>query len=197
MNLLTSNLKYLGSPPWDSGKTPPELLEFIAQRPAGRAIDLGCGTGTNVITLAQHGWDVTGVDVAFLALLKARQKAKTAHLKAQFKLRDVSKLRGIKGPFDLALDMGCFHNLFEKQRDYLARLNEILAPGGYWLLYAHLLPADGTPASHGLAPADLASAQPRFNLLWRKDTHDKTGRDSVWVLFQKPSPNQPPDDKSL
>ncbi len=186
MNHFTSNLKYLGKPPWDSGKTPPELLEFIVQHPAGRAIDLGCGTGTNVLTLAQHGWDTTGVDVAFLALYKARQKAKSANVQAQFKLRDVSKLRGIHGPFDLALDMGCFHNLFEKQRDYLARLDEILAPGGHWLLYAHLLPADGTPATHGLAPADLESARSRFNLVWRKDSIDKIGRDSIWALFQKP-----------
>jgi len=187
MNHFTSNLRYLRKPPWDSGKTPPELLEFIAHHPAGRAIDLGCGTGTNLVTLAQNGWEVTGVDVAFLALLKAHKKAKTANLQVGLKLRDVSKLRGIRGPFDLAIDMGCFHNLFEKQRDYLARLDEILAPGGYWLLYAHLLPADGTPTTHGLAPTDLASAESRFDLVWRKDSLDKIGRDSVWMLFQKPS----------
>lgn len=185
MNHITSNLKYIGKPSWDSGKTPPELLEFITQHPAGRAIDLGCGTGTNLITLAQHGWQVTGIEIAILAILKARKKAKAANVKVQVKFRDVSKLRNIHGPFDLALDMGCFHNLKEKQRDYLARLDEILTPGGYWLIYAHLLPADGTPATHGLAPADLASAQSRFSLVWRKDSPDKAGRDSIWALFQK------------
>ena len=45
---------YYFHPPWDSGISPPELLEFIEQHPAGRAIDLGCGTGTNVVTLAQQ-----------------------------------------------------------------------------------------------------------------------------------------------
>lgn len=187
MDRITSNLKYLGKPPWDSGTSPPELLAFIAQHPAGRAIDLGCGTGTNVVTLAQHGWEVTGVDVAFLALYKARKKANTASVQAQFKLRDVSKLRGIQGPFDLALDMGCFHNLVEKQRDYLARLDEILVPNGYWLLYAHLRPTDGTPATHGLTPADLQRAQSQFDLIYKKESHDKVGWDSVWALFQKPS----------
>ena len=159
MNHFTSNLNYLGKPPWDSGKSPPELLEFIAQHPAGRAIDLGCGTGTNTVTLAQHGWEVTGIDFAFLALYKAHKKANAAKVKVNLKLRDVSKLRGIKGPFDLALDMGCFHNLFEKQRDYLDRLGEILAPGGYWLLYAHFRPTDGTPYTHGLVPSDLRHAE--------------------------------------
>ncbi len=186
MNHFTVNFKYLGNPPWDRGISPPELLEFIDQQPVGRVIDLGCGTGTNSITLAQHGWDVTGVDIAFVALHKARQKAKAANVSPTFKLRDVSKLRGIDGKFDLALDMGCFHNLFEKQEDYLARLDEILVPGGFWLLYAHYLPTDGSPATHGLAPADLQRAQSRFTLVNQKDSHDKVGRDSVWVLFQKP-----------
>ena len=179
------DIMYIGTPPWDSGITPPELFEFIEQHPIGRAIDLGCGTGTNAITLAQHGWHVIGVDIAHLALQKARRKAKAANVKVQFKRKDVSKLRGINGPFNLALDMGCFHNLHEKQGDYLDRLDQILAPNGYWLLYAHLLPSDGTPASHGLAPADLESAAARFDLVWRKDAHDKIGRDSVWALFQK------------
>ena len=81
--------------------------------------------------------------------------------------------------------LSCFHNLREKQRDYLDRLDVILAPKGYWLLYARLLPADGTPATHGLAPADLESAAARFNLVWRKDSQDKIGWDAMWALFQK------------
>jgi len=179
------DLMYAGTPPWDSGITPPELFEFIEKHPPGRAIDLGCGTGTNVITLAQHGWEVIGVDFSRLAIQKARHKAKAAKVKVQFKKRDASKLQGIQGPFELALDMGCFHNLNEKQPDYLARLDELLAPNGYWLLYAHLQPADGTPSAHGLLPSDLENAQSQFDLVWRKDSHDKVGWDSVWALFQK------------
>ena len=176
---------YLGTPPWDSGISPPELLDFIREHPPGRAIDLGCGTGTNVITLAQHGWNVIGVDFATLALQKARQKAEDANINAQFKKQDVRKLQDIEGPFDLALDMGCFHNLHDKQQDYLDRLHQILAPTGYWLLYAHLRSADDTTTTHGLLPANLQRAQSQFDLVWRKDSHDKIGWDSVWVLFQK------------
>ena len=179
------DLMYTGTPPWDSGITPPELFDFIDQHPAGRAIDLGCGTGTNVITLAKYGWDVIGVDFSHLAIQKARKKAKTENVKVALKKRDVSKLQGITGPFDFALDMGCFHNLNEKQLDYLARLDELLAPSGYWLLYAHLQPADGTASAHGLLPSDLERAQSKFNLIWRKNSHDKIGWDSVWALFQK------------
>lgn len=179
------DMMYLGTPPWDSGITPPELLAFIEQNPSGRAIDLGCGTGTNVITLAQHGWDVIGVDFSRLAIQKARRKAAAAKVDVKLKKADASQLPGINGPYDLALDMGCFHNLGEKQNAYLDRLEEILAPNGYWLLYAHLRDADDTTTTHGLIPSELAHAASRFELVWRKDSHDPNGWDSVWVLLQK------------
>lgn len=61
--------------PWDTQVTPPEVMEFIARTPPGKAVDLGCGTGTNAITLARHGWRVTGVDFVPKAILAARAKA--------------------------------------------------------------------------------------------------------------------------
>jgi 2-polyprenyl-3-methyl-5-hydroxy-6-metoxy-1,4-benzoquinol methylase len=36
--------------------------DLFAELPAGKALDLGCGTGDSSIYLAQHGWTVTGVD---------------------------------------------------------------------------------------------------------------------------------------
>ena len=44
---LKFNLSYFGKAPWDSGISPPELYDFIATHPAARAIDIGCGSGTN------------------------------------------------------------------------------------------------------------------------------------------------------
>ena len=74
------NFWYFRNPPWDSGITPPELFEFIHSHPAGRAIDIGCGTGTNVITLAKTGWQVTGFDFAARAIQIAKGKAKKSAL---------------------------------------------------------------------------------------------------------------------
>src|SRR5881296_1344749 len=48
-------------PPWDTGITPPEVERFVASHAPGRAIDLGCGTGTNAVYLARHGWSAVGV----------------------------------------------------------------------------------------------------------------------------------------
>ncbi len=188
MKKLFFNFRYFRKNiPWDSGISPPELLEFIETHPPGRVIDLGCGTGTNVITLAQHGWQVSGVDFASRAIKTARHKAKTAKIDADLQVGDVSKLHGIDAKFDLALDMGCFHNLGNKKADYLNRLDEILAPNGFWLLYAHILSPEHANPDHGISSAEVKELENRFALVWRKGGTDKIGRNSVWALFQKTS----------
>ena len=58
---LLYNFWYYFNPPWDTGVTPPEVVEAIEGSKAltpGRALDLGCGTGTNGLYLARHGWEV-------------------------------------------------------------------------------------------------------------------------------------------
>ena len=185
MKRFLFNLMYLHHAPWDSGISPPELFEFIETHPPGHAIDLGCGTGTNVITLAQHGWQVSGVDFAARAIKTAHRKAKHANIDADLHVSDVTRLHGMTGPYDLALDMGCFHNLEYKKEDYLHRLDQILAPGGFWLLYAHLLSSEFGDPKHGLSAAEFEIASARFTLISRTDSLDKIGRDAVWALFQK------------
>lgn len=189
---LSFNLWYFGRPPWDSGISPPELLDFLGDHAPGRAIDLGCGTGTNVITLAQHGWQVTGIDFASRAIQIARRKIQRANIRAEVRVGDVTKLRDVLGPFDLGLDMGCFHGVEDKVA-YLNGLARLLATGGHWLMYGRLKDAPSIRLDTarrqfgpGLAAADLDSIQARgFRLLSRKDGLDKRARPSAWFLFQK------------
>jgi cyclopropane fatty-acyl-phospholipid synthase-like methyltransferase len=184
---LTFDLWYLFRPPWDRGISPPELFDFIADHAAGRALDLGCGTGTNVITLVQHGWQVTGVDFAARAVRKARRKLRQAGLQADVRLGDVTRLEGISGPFDLALDMGCYHGIPEHGA-YLAQLKRVLAPGGYWLLYAVLRP-HGEPAPMGLMPSDLETiTSSGLELVSRTDGYNRGTRPSAWLTYQYVGP---------
>lgn len=183
---LSFSLWYFRNPPWDSGISPPELLEFIQTNPVGNAIDLGCGTGTNVITLARAGWQVTGVDFAPPAIRMAKKKIKNAGVHANLQVGDVTKLKDIPGPFDLALDLGCFHGLSQQgKRDYLTQLHRILAPNGFWLMYGFLNP--GTLRSTtGLAEADISLISIRFTLLSRRAGFDENrNKSSAWFLFQK------------
>ena len=182
---LMFNFWYFRKPPWDSGISPPELIEFIQNHPAGKAIDLGCGTGTNVITLARAGWQVTGVDFAPRAIRMAKGKLKREGIKADLHVGDVTKLDYISGPFDLVLDIGCFHSLTEKGKlDYLDQLDRFIAPNGFWLMYGFFNP-DPLQSETGLTEADIDLISARFSILSRQDGFDRRERTSAWFLFQK------------
>jgi SAM-dependent methyltransferase len=76
----------------------------------GRAIVLGCGSGTNAIYLAGKGFEVTGVDVAPTALAIAAEKAHKADVKVNWVLADVVAMPKL-GTFDLIFDRGCYHHI--------------------------------------------------------------------------------------
>ncbi|HET8841265.1 MAG TPA: class I SAM-dependent methyltransferase, partial [Ktedonobacteraceae bacterium] len=108
-----------GNPPWDTRITPPELVAQIEgpqTRPAGRALDLGCGTGTNSLYLAGHGWDVTGIDFISSAIEQAREKQRgigTLAGNVHFLVGDVTRLNALKldTGYTLLFDLGCLHSI--------------------------------------------------------------------------------------
>ncbi|MCX6060257.1 MAG: class I SAM-dependent methyltransferase [Chloroflexi bacterium] len=180
---LTFNFLYFRKPPWDSGITPPELFEFIQSHPAGRAIDLGCGTGTNLLTLAKTGWQVTGIDFASRAIQIAKKKLKKQNINAKLLVGDVTNFK-VDSQFELALDIGCFHGVKNKV-DYLTQLDKILAPNGFWLMYG-FFKQDANQSGPGLVDSDLKMISTRaLTLTSRRDGFDKRERPSAWFLFQK------------
>ena len=182
---LEFDLWYLFHPPWDSGVSPPELFEFMATHPAGRAIDLGCGTGTNVVTLAEHGWHVTGLDYSPRAIRIAARKARLAGVTATLSVCDVTRMSCITGPFDLALDIGCFHAV-QGRAAYLSSLVLILSPGAYWLMYGFFKDLPRQRGS-GLTTEDLSVIESHgLRLVSRQDGIDVRERRSAWFLYQQP-----------
>lgn len=173
-----------GSPPWDTGISPPELIDFIENHPPGRALDMGCGTGTNAITLAEHGWRVTGVDFSAKAIQVARNKAGQAGVEIDFRVGDVSRLEDAGGPFDLNLDIGCFHGLpEERRRPYLENVIRFLAPGGTYLLYVFFRDPGSTGA--GIDQEDLDRIAGRLEQVDRQDGTERGIRPSAWLTFKK------------
>ena len=176
---------YFREPPWDTGISPPELLDFIKTHHPGSVIDIGCGTGTNVITLAKAGWKVTGVDFAPRALKLAKRKLNQAGVQAKLFLKVATQLQGINGPFDFAFDLGCFHGISQDGKPkYLNQLDRILTPNGFWLIYG-FLKSDPLQTGSGLGQADIDLISSRLTLLSRRDGFDKGARSSAWFLFQK------------
>ncbi|MBN1145972.1 MAG: class I SAM-dependent methyltransferase [Anaerolineales bacterium] len=181
---LSYQILYLGHPPWDTGVSPPELMAFIESRPPGRALDLGCGTGVNAITLAQRGWQAVGVDFVGQAIRQARRKARQAGVLVDFHVSDVTRLEGIDGPFDLILDIGCFHSLSPAgRRDYVNHLERLLAPGGTYLLYAWI--KTGGAEDNALGQADLALLGEHLDLAQRQDGSERGLRPSAWFTYRK------------
>ncbi len=176
---------YFRNPPWDSGQTPPELLALLPGLTPARAIDLGCGTGTNVITLAKMGWQATGVDFSARAIQLARQKAQKAAVQADFFVGDVTDLRVTDKVYDFALDLGCFHGLpLRRRADYVRELKRILRPGGLWFLYSFLRSGLDESAL-GLAEADLGLLLADFSIVSRQDGFARGERPSAYFTFQK------------
>ena len=127
-----------GKTPWDTGVTPPEVIEEVSAMQPGRALDLGCGTGTNALWLAARSWFVVGVDFSSLAIEAARRKGDWTS-GVEFVEGDVTRLHelDVDGPFDLVLDIGCFHSVPARRRDdYVREVAAVARPGALMMIYA-------------------------------------------------------------
>jgi cyclopropane fatty-acyl-phospholipid synthase-like methyltransferase len=185
MRKLLFNLAYLQKPVWDTGISPPELLNFIDTHRPGRALDLGCGTGTNVITLAKSGWQVVGVDFVRRAINLAKKNAEQYDVQVDLRVEDVTRLESVSGKFDLVLDIGCFHSLPPSTRQsYILKIDQLLADGGTFLLYLFLA-ANTENSATGATEADMHFITGKLHLLERQDGTERGLRPSAWLTLQK------------
>jgi len=175
----------LKNPPWDTGITPPEVYQFLKENSHGIALDLGCGTGTNALTIAEYGWKVTGIDFVPQAIWRARRKARQAGLadRVKFRVGDVLDLSFLEGKQDLVLDIGCFHSFsgIDIER-YAGNVLKHLSPGGSLLLYAHT--KRDPKSSHGVSEEDINMLGQFLTLINRQDGVDGTSRPSAWLQFR-------------
>jgi SAM-dependent methyltransferase len=156
--------------PWDSGLVSRELRRVVEAgdvKPC-RAIELGCGTGTNAIFLAQQGFDVTAVDLAPSAIERANAKAQESKVTAKFLHADVTKLDELQTPPDFVFDRGCYHCVRRAGLldGYLATLARLTKPGARMLVLA------GNPdAGEEGGPPKVTAAQltAEFEPLFRFD----------------------------
>jgi SAM-dependent methyltransferase len=128
-----------GDTPWDSGLPSRELRRVLEERglvPC-RTLELGCGSGTNAVFLAQRGFRVTAVDCSALALERARQQAADADVSVEWIEGDVQHFGNGQEPFDFVFDRGCYHCCRRVDlRGYLATLRNVTRPGSLLLCLA-------------------------------------------------------------
>jgi SAM-dependent methyltransferase len=125
--------------PWDTGQPSSELQRVLRRNSIQpcRALELGCGTGTNSVWLAQQGFEVTGIDLAPLAVERAEQRAHAAGVKVHFVVADVLHLPDPGGPFGFFFDRGCYHAVrLEAPEQYAPAVVRQLVAGGRGLILA-------------------------------------------------------------
>jgi SAM-dependent methyltransferase len=165
----------LGVTPWEAaGAAGSDQLaallireESERQRPYGRALDLGCGRGSQCIELARRGWDVTGVDVVPQAVEAARERAAAAGSTASFLVADVTTLTAEQVGDDIGffLDLGCFHGLSDPQRIALGQRVTALAAARATLLMFAFQPGRRGPLPRGAAQRDVEAAYPGWTVI--------------------------------
>jgi SAM-dependent methyltransferase len=112
------------------------LIAEAVGLPASRALDLACGAGRNAVWLAEHGWQVTGVDFSSVALSAARELAAEHGVELELVEADVVDWSPPAEAFRLVCVM--YLQLPEpERRAVLARATAALAPGGVVLVVAH------------------------------------------------------------
>jgi SAM-dependent methyltransferase len=130
--------------PWDKGEAHPMLRGMLAHGAlSGRILVLGCGTGHDVRELARRGLEVVGLDVAPLAIERARAHKPVGQ--ETFILGDLFDLPvEVRGTFDGLFEHTCFCAIDPTRRaDYAEAVAAALRPGGRLLAVFYATPDNG------------------------------------------------------
>lgn len=124
-----------------SGRVNVRLAEQVESMRPGRALDLGCGEGADALWLAEHGWDVTAVDISQTALERAAADATARELahRISFQRHDLSESFPV-GAFDL-VSAQFLHSVVALDRAQLLRRGaDAVASGGTLMIVDHGAP---------------------------------------------------------
>lgn len=178
-----------GHVPWDTGITPPEIVQIVAELPPGRALDIGCGTGTTLRYLVDQGWEADGVDFVEQAIDRAREKlAPFPPERWRALVCDITRFdacAGLRPPYDLAIDIGCGHGLYGEQRIQYARdVAARVRPGGTFMLYAHQRHSE---IDFGWMPDEVSALfAGLFSITWQQISIDTaSGLPSAWYRLAR------------
>jgi len=141
------NQRYIdANTPWDSGVPSENLRSLLSEgliKPC-RMLEIGCGTGTNAIFLAQEGFDVTAVDISEVAIQRAKKKADEAGVQVKFTVGDITEPPDLGLPFRFVFDRGTYHVVRKTNlAGFQSTLAKVAAHGGYYAVLAGNANDDG------------------------------------------------------
>ena len=184
----------LGNMPWDIGRPDYNLKKILDEYeiPRGKALEIGCGTGDNVLFLAEKGFQVVATEIVEQALNAACQKAKKRGAQCRFVLEDILEKEIPGGPFVFAFDRGCFHSFDspEGRKRFASSVKEHLLPGGYWLsLIGNADEERQGPGPPQRSAREIVEAvEPYFEIILLKSSHFDSNMNPPprnWILLAR------------
>jgi SAM-dependent methyltransferase len=166
----------IGFHPWEDALHQQPFVASLSQlldeeergreKPYGRALDLGTGSGIWAVELAKRGWEATGVDLVDQALERAKERARDARVAVQFVKADVTNLEaaGIGSEFRLLLDTGTFHGLSPAEREAMGHQADGVAAPDATLLMLAWKPQRRGPLPRGADRNEIAAAFPGWQV---------------------------------
>lgn len=140
---------YTGIPLWDVGRA---QEEFVALADRGQIVppvlDVGCGTGENILEMAERGFEAAGIDAAPRAIGKAIDKARERGLDVRFLVADALALATLGRRFRTVIDSGLFHVFDDEERAvFAASVADVLEPEGRYhlLCFSEHVPGEWGP----------------------------------------------------
>lgn len=125
------------------------LIGEVSDLTPGRALDAGCGHGSETIWLAASGWQVTAVDFSVTALEQGRTTAESLGADVAERIEWVEGDLGTWVPSPQQFDLvSCLYvHVAGSVAEMVQRLGSGVAPGGTLFLVGHLPldPATGEP----------------------------------------------------
>lgn len=164
-----------------SGRANPALVEIAGPLTPGRALDLGCGEGSDAIWLAEQGWQVTAADVSATVLGRAAARAGDTDA-ITWEQHDFA-VSLPSGEYDLVSAQFLQSPVAFARAEVLRAAASRVAPGGLLLVvghaaapsWAHEIPQDYVFPTPGGDLADLGLDQ----MLWRTVHADTRSRQAL------------------
>lgn len=131
---------YQGHAPWDTGQPQPAIVKLAeSDQIRGTVLDVGCGTGENLLYLAARAsrdfatcsHEAWGLDFVPIAIERAKAKSAQRRIDAHFIVGNALELKKLSRQFDTVIDCGLFHTFSDEERPvFVQGLAEVLRPGG-------------------------------------------------------------------
>ena len=168
----------------DSGPSP-FLVEWLAQLPAGRALDVAAGLGRHALLLARSGWKIDAVDISTEGLRILRGRARAVGVAVNAVVADLDTFVCRPSSYDLIVDT------FYLAQPLVPKFWRWLRPGGIVVFETHLAaPGGHERGRYALLPGAARGLFARWELLAYAEGPQEDGArviDTVRLVAKRPA----------